>query len=423
MCKFFKYYLFFWLLVVSTVAVAQKRTYSPFSRYGIGEINPYGFGQNTGMGNVGIGVRTNEHINYLNPAAYSAIDTMSFFFETGLTTFTQTFDSQGGTEKYNDIDFSYFAMGFSISRNIKASFGLRPFSNAGYKFESSDNISLSRAIGTGNLSAAYGGLSVRAIPQLSLGMHATYLFGNLQHTTFIEFLDDNNAYKYGIQNEIHANDFVYDFGMQYSQQISDDEQITAGITFRPKQQVGGDFQKTVAKGSVYAEDGMLFTSSYIIPEVSDTSNITSFEMASSVGVGISYNRKNHLLLAADYVISNWGDIDFPDDLTQTINSSFFSAGAEYIPNIRSNRYLSRIRYRAGIHYGTQYIQINNEDINKFGITFGLGLPLNRTKTSVNLSFEYGTLNPSGDLDLKEKYARMTLNFTFHEFWFIKRKFD
>ncbi|MDN5291603.1 MAG: hypothetical protein PWQ06_1842, partial [Anaerophaga sp.] len=83
MHKLIRYHFLLLALVVSLTTYAQKKTYSPFSRYGIGELNTAGYGQNAGMANTGIGVRTNEHLNFMNPASYSAIDTMSFFFETG----------------------------------------------------------------------------------------------------------------------------------------------------------------------------------------------------------------------------------------------------------------------------------------------------------------------------------------------------
>ena len=303
------------------------------------------------------------------------------------------------------------------------SWGLRPFSNAGYKFEFSNDTSLNRAIGTGNLTSAYGGLSISPTKSLSLGLHATYLFGNIQHTTFIEFVDDATAYKYGVQSELHASDFIFDFGAQYTQKLSDDKNLTLGVTFKPRMAVNGDFQRTVAKGTQYAEDGKLFTANYIIPEASDTSNISSFDLAQSIGFGVSYTKSDQLTLAADYVFSNWGDVSFPDGHTKTINSSHISAGIQYLPNKRSQNYLGRMRYRAGLKYNQEYIQIDKNQINDFGITFGIGLPLNRSKTSVNLGFEYGQRKPSGDLKMTESYGKVTVNFTFHEFWFMKRKFD
>jgi hypothetical protein len=410
-------------LLVSTTAFGQKRTYSPFSRYGVGELNTTGFGQNAAMGNTGIGLKSDNHLNILNPASYSGIDTMSFFFEAGITGFSQEFSTGGGNETYTNIDFSYFAMGFPINRKIHASMGLRPFSNAGYKFEFSDGTNLNRAIGTGNLSTAYGGVSLQPAKNLSLGAHASYIFGNVQHTTFIEFPDDNAAYKYGVQSELHVSDFFFDLGAQYTHQISEEKSMTFGITYRPGASLNGDFQRTVAKGTSYSEDGKLFSPSYIITEATDTSDVSGFDMAQSFGVGLSYKKGDQLLLAADYTMANWGDVDFPDNHTQTTNSSQISAGAQYTPDSRSQNYLARMKYRAGVKFGEEYIQIENDKIENFGITFGIGLPYNRSKTSVNLVFEYGTRKPTGNLDMTETYGKVTLNFTFHEFWFNKWKFQ
>lgn len=410
-------------LLISTAAFGQKRTFSPFSRYGIGELNTSGFGQNAAMGNTGIGLKSDNHLNILNPASYSGIDTMSFFFEAGITGFTQDFSSGGGNETYNNVDFSYFAMGFPITRKIHATMGLRPFSNSGYKFESSDETSLNKAIGSGNLSTVYGGVSIMPAPRFSLGAHASYIFGNIQHTTFIEFPDDADAYKYGVQSEIHASDFFIDLGAQYTHQISDEKFMTFGFTYRPKASLKGDFQRTVAKGTSYSEDGKLFGANIIIPEATDTSDVSGFDMAQSIGVGVSYKSGDKLLLAADYTMANWGDVDFPDNHTQTTNNTQLSAGVQYTPDSRSQNYLARMKYRAGVKFGEEYIRIGDDKINNFGITFGIGLPYNRSKTSVNLVFEYGNRKPTGNLDMSETYGKVTLNFTFHEFWFNKWKFQ
>jgi hypothetical protein len=423
MHKLTRYHLTIFLLLLTATSFSQKKTYSPFSRYGIGELNTTGYGQNAAMGNTGIGLRSSNHLNILNPASYSAIDTMSFFFEAGISGQSQTFESDPGKETYNNIDFSYFAMGFPITRNIHTSWGLRPFSNSGYKFEFSDETTLNKAIGTGNLTAAYGGISYSPAPSLSFGVHGTYLFGNIQHTTFIEFIDDPSAYKYGIQSELHANDFFFDIGAQYTHHISEDKNFTFGLTYRPQAAINGDFQRTVAKGAQYGEDGKLFAVNDIINEATDTLNISSFDLAQSIGVGVSYRQNESLTLAADFSVSNWADITFPDELSQTVNSTHMSAGAQIIPNARSRNYLARMEYRGGIRYDQEYIKINHQEINNLGITFGIGLPLNRTKTSVNLVVELGKRTPTGDLQMTEKYGKVTVNFTFHEYWFKKWKFD
>ena len=47
-------------------------TYTPYSLFGIGDIARQGTAFNRGMGGIGIGVRDNRFINYLNPASITA---------------------------------------------------------------------------------------------------------------------------------------------------------------------------------------------------------------------------------------------------------------------------------------------------------------------------------------------------------------
>ena len=44
-------------------------TYTPYSLFGLGDIEKMGTAVNKGMGGIGVGVRDNRVINYLNPAS------------------------------------------------------------------------------------------------------------------------------------------------------------------------------------------------------------------------------------------------------------------------------------------------------------------------------------------------------------------
>ena len=59
-------------------------TYSPYSMFGIGEIVKEGTAFNLSMGGIGIGVRDNRFINYVNPAAITERDTLSFMLDFGM---------------------------------------------------------------------------------------------------------------------------------------------------------------------------------------------------------------------------------------------------------------------------------------------------------------------------------------------------
>jgi hypothetical protein len=429
MCRKVKY-LLTGLLILLTVGTttSQIRTYSPYSRYGLGEFSPNGFGRNSAMGGTGIGVRTNQHLNSLNPASYSAIDSMSFFFETGVSGKIQVLQSGSNSQTFSDMNLDYFAFGFPVSRNVSLSFGLKPAANAGYEFEIIQNLNsepnLYTAKGAGNISSVYGGLSYKISSQLSVGAHASFWFGDLRHFAYQEFLTDRAALKYGMLSEHRANSFILDFGIQNTIPLGTDQKLVLGAVFRPTTNIGGESSFLLARGDFYDTQGSLFTTNDTIESFYTNWRGSSFDLPMSMGVGASYIINNKLTLAADYMTQLWSDTQFPDSYTETANTSLFAFGAEFIPNERTGlKYFQRIRYRAGLRYHEDYIKYNGSQIKDLGMSFGLGLPLGRSNTSINLGFEYGNKGTGESGDLKETYGRFTLNFTLHELWFAKRRFE
>lgn len=418
------------LLILSSVSIihSQNRTSSPFSRYGLGELYPQGFGRNTAMGGTGIGLRSTHYLNNMNPAAYSAADSMSFFFDSGLEGKMQSFSAPGGSQSFSDINFDYFAMGFSLGKKGGVLIGLKPASNAGYLFESlqqaDSEAHLMQIEGSGNITSFYGGFAYNITPRLSLGINGSFWFGNLKHTAIQEFVNDPNAYMYGTKTEHHVSNFMLDFGAQYVLELDRDRSFIFGATFRPKAGINGESSTLTARGFSKAIDGELFVDSDTISSELNKWSSSIFSMPLKLGLGASYNIANKLTLAADYTLEQWADTNFPDEATETTNATYTALGAEFIPNERTGtKYFHRIRYRAGLHHKADYIKLNGYQVKDFGMSFGLGLPLGRSKTSVNLGYQFGKIGTSEKNQLKESYNRFTLSFTMHEAWFFKRKFD
>ena len=74
-------------LIIGVLVHAQDGTYgaySPYSIYGIGDLSKQGTAFNKGMGGVGVAMRNRRFINYLNPAAVTARDSLSFMADFGL---------------------------------------------------------------------------------------------------------------------------------------------------------------------------------------------------------------------------------------------------------------------------------------------------------------------------------------------------
>lgn len=422
--------LFLLLLILATAPVTgQKRTYSPLSRYGIGELNYTGYGRSVGLGSTGIGLRSPVNLNNLNPASYSAMDSLSFFFEAGLVGFNQSFKTNATTNSFSNLNFDYFAFGFPLAKWGVASFGLQPFSHTGYDVSSIETnadlgTAYTRAVGTGAISKVYGGFSIVPAKNLSLGMHASYLFGNLRHLNFLMF-DEPGAYHYAKFKEFHVNDILLDFGVQYTIPINDKNKLVLGATFTPKTAIKGKSRYIIARStSGYSGDGDLIIYGDTI--FSSTTNFTSktFEMPQTIGAGFSYEVQNKLIFAMDYRQQKWAETNFPYEDAKRANSWRVSSGLEYTPNDRSSgSYLNRVHYRIGGHYLNDYLMFNNHQLKDIGMSFGVGLPLKRTKSSVNVNLEFGKKGTQKENLIQENYTKLSLNFTLHEYWFVKRKFD
>ncbi|MFT3740250.1 MAG: hypothetical protein QM786_16005 [Breznakibacter sp.] len=405
----------------------QRRTYSPASRFGLGEISTNATGQANGMGQTGIGISSSKYLNKLNPASYSAMDSLSFYFDAGLNGFSQKISDPLASSNFSNFVFDYFAIGFPISKNVATSIGISAFSKAGYNLQQTNvdpdhGSSSSQFNGSGNVSSVYWGLGVKPFKNASAGVHVSYLFGNLKHVSYIEYPDDLGALRYGRLSEMRVNDIYIDFGAQYNIDLDNGKRLILGATFAPKQNMHNKYSTFTAQGvNVNTDNDIIMTGDTIeyIPLGSK-----SFDMPLSYGLGVSYQIDDKLIVAADYKFEGWSKTRFPDAYTQTNDMTRYSAGAEFIPNDRNNRnYLLRIRYRAGAYYKNDYLKIMGNPTNEFGINFGLGLPLKRTRSSVNLGCDIGQKGNVDDNGYKEDYVRFTLSFTMHEYWFVKQKFD
>lgn len=417
-------------LISITKITAQNRTYSPYSRYGLGELVEPGYNWNNSMGGVGIGVAASDRLNNLNPSSYSSIDSLSFYFDIGLSGNIQNFSSSGSSKTFADTNFDYLTFGFPLHKRVGLSLGVKPAAQSGYKFQAineGSESSIQTSSGFGNITSVYGGLGYNIFYNLSLGVNLSYWFGDVYHKTYIHFPADSKSQIFGIKNEHTMSALLYDFGAQYTLKLSDKQSITIGATYTPEIKVNGTTERLTAHGTVTGLEKELFTYNNIIESQTDTTawEDTNFKFPSKIGGGISYTIKDKLLVAADYSIANWGSVTFPDNgITKTVDASKLSLGVEWTPNERTGRkYVERIKYRAGFSHATEYVTINGYQLNNTKINVGFGLPLSRTKTSINIGYSLGMRGTTMPNGLRETYHSISLGVFMHEVWFYKRKFN
>ena len=163
------------LLTACSFAMAQNNTNSPYTRYGYGELSSPNFGNSRAMGGIAYGLRDGLQINPLNPASYTAVDSLTFIFEGGAS--FQNNNLSDGVMKKNvkNASFDYLAMQFRVHRMLSLSVGVLPFSNIGYNVSQTFNETTTspaytkQVYGDGGLHQVYGGIGFKVFKNLSVG--------------------------------------------------------------------------------------------------------------------------------------------------------------------------------------------------------------------------------------------------------------
>jgi len=421
----YRTYFFLTLVTISTLVYSQSNTSSPYSRYGLGDLVIKGLGQNLAMGGTTTGIRSSYHLNIGNPASYTAFDSLSFVFENGISGRNTEYKTNSLNQKTNKLNYSYIAFGFPVSSRWSIGVALFPYSSVGYSIETDsacysagDTVNTKKYYnGDGGLNQLIIGTSYELSEHLSLGVNASYLFGSLDYSSEIDFLNssgavDENTYNLEYINKIIVNDFTLSYGIQYYNKINSTE-YTLGLTFDNRNKINAFRNLLVQRTNKYVLDTLTYIDDkkdYIV-------------LPTCIGAGFSL-KTDWLLFAVDYSMQNWSESTFLGNKDSLANSNRLSVGLQLLPDDRSfNNYLKRIRYRIGGHYSNTYLDLRGEQLKDYSISFGLGFPIRRTRTSLNISFEAGRMGTTDNNLIMENYGIIHVNLSLHDFWFIRRKFD
>ena len=411
--------------ILSTVCVSIKgqdmnpsnNGNTPYSRYGLGTLSETSMVRNKGMGGIGIGLYSNLQTNPLNPASYTAIDTLTFIFDIGLNGQMSRFSEGGASQTDWSGGLEYMVMQFPIGKYVAASAGLLPYSYVGYKYGGVDsipntaddtNIGVTRQyLGNGGLNKAYLGFAVQPIKYLSVGVNAAYIFGNLSNDWNVRFSNSSGTTTYSYQT-VSARALELQFGLQYHQSFNQKNKLTVGATFQPKMNMWTDM-----------------TQIETLVESDTVSSKHTINIPETYGLGFTYVYDNRLTIGADYKLEKWGDVlGFDDQLNISgdvyKNRSSIAVGAEYLPSFYGN-YFKRMRYRVGFNYSDSYIDVKNSRNKQYGATIGLGFPLKGQKSMVNFSLEYAKVKPQNKAFISENYLQFNVGLIFNEMWFFKNK--
>ena len=398
-------------------AFAQLGTSSPYSRFGLGDLQGDAFPVFNSLGGGVTALSSSNSVNPSNPASYTSFRANSFLFSTGGLHKTTQIESSTDKHVANNSAFSHLTIAFPISRKLGASFGMLPFSNIGYTLNARDTLVSADMIytGDGGLSKIYFGGAYEPFKGFSVGINASYLFGKLNRRKKLDY-DDESFFDSRSNSTINLKGYYYELGLMYKKKLVDKKELIFGLTFNNNSSLRA--KKT-----------------NIVETISGTNEIVrdtaisgldwgEVKLPMHISTGLAYRDGQKWLLLLDYSMRNWVNYTLLSESDELNNSMRISGGLQYTPEFNSvTKYYKRIQYRLGTAYSNTPLILNETQLKEISVSFGFGIPVKKSRTKYDISFTLGQRGTTDNSLIKEQFIKFGLSVSYDGIWFVKRKYD
>jgi hypothetical protein len=407
-------------ILITGVSLAQDGTTSPYSFYGIGIQKFKGTAENRMMSGLS-SFSDSIHLSLQNPAGFADLRLVNYSVGGSHKYVTQKSASESQIASATSLD--YIAIGVPMGK-FGAGFGLIPYSAVGYKLQSVDDITTTQSSGQGGLNRAFLTLAYKITPKFNIGLETNYNFGNIENTVYTK-RDDLELGTREI-NKSNISGFSFNIGASYKTMVTEELELSSALTYTP----GTNFN---SENSRERSTIAILPSGVLVP--SETLNFnegnTDFTFPSQITLGAGIGKPKNWYVALEYgnqktsnFTNRYIELDGSLDNVKFVNASKFRLGGFYIPNYNSiGTYWKRIVYRAGVRYEGTGINIVGQNINEFGISFGVGLPAGKLFSNINLGFEIGKRGTTKFGLIQENFFNTFLSLSLNDKWFEKRYYD
>ena len=411
------------MCLLSVGIYAQKSTISPYSYFGVGEGRDNGTVENQMMGGLQL-YADSIHLNLKNPAALSKLRLTVYGGAISRKEYRLKDNFEEQRTSVSNLD--YLAIGFPVAKNMGVAFGLQPYSSVGYSLNqtrvNADLDSVTNVFsGEGSLNKVFLSWGYEPIKNVSIGATINYNFGTLNY----QRLQSVQGVQFGtIDNrDSRIDGFDFNYSINYTSSIG---KHTLHTYFGADTQVNLISKNSQRIGSFSTETGADIEVLDVNLDAQGLKN-GEIKIPTTFTFGLGYGEERKWFVGAEYAMQQMSDFDnefIAQANVDYIDASTVSFGGYFIPNYRAlTNVFNRITYRAGLKYDKTGLVIENKEINNFGITFGLGVPLGRDFSNLNIGFELGRRGTRAAGLVEESYLKMNVGFSLNDRWFAKRKIN
>lgn len=425
------------LFVASQQIMAQEASFSPYSRFGIGELRSNGSASQIFGANAGIGELNLLTPNLLNPASFSKL-TRPVFDANFVYTNTQL-KNNTSTQSINTGTLGSINLVFPFNNGFAAAFRLNPFSTVAYKSTNTitvDTVTASDIYsGSGGITKAQLDISYNFLHKqgdstyLGIAVSPEYYFGNIIQDRQLEL---NTAYSQNSANtrKTGVSDLAFSYALIFGKYLNEKHHISVGATFAPSVKLSRTYTELTQNYVSGSFDNINLKDTIFYLE--NDEGVLALPNRYSLGVSYRYNEKITINLA--YRAGEWSKlyqtVEGNEEYFGTSNLSSFSVGLGFAPNNRESfneSIFRQARYNLGYSQNKGYINVNNIDLIEHKLSAGISLPLRKSNSGsfLHLGTVFGT---RGDVTLLEEnyikvYFGISIRPKYIDKWFQKRKYN
>lgn len=371
---------------------------SPISMSENGKIYGSYFAKAIGMSGTGIASMEKNLINFLNPAAYSNIDSLLFIMNLGVFATIVKYSSVNNSGLSSNINMNHISVAFRVHKRIGFAAGIMPYNYIGYDLNSKV---VAQGLlykldknykGTGGLNNFFVGFSFKIKNNFYAGINLNYINGNIKREEIVSEPQFLEMYYSATQSTFY-NGFFINYGIMFNPDFF--KNFCLGITYTPSIVLNGNVDYYLCMNDYDTLNSYYYNVKQKIP--------------GKIGIGLTIMKTK----------INWSIDILKYNYDKTLKHYRFSTGYEY--KIKSNNlYSSYLAFLGGFAYEQLPYKFYGEDIYNNNLSFGVGLPVN--KNYMILSLELGKYGLVNSKLLKEKYFTLKMSLSLCEKWFERRKY-
>ena len=411
------------ILFISTLSFSQATNSSPYSLFGIGDQAHLKTVEEIAMGQMGGALNSEYQLSFTNPASVGSLNYTTYVFSGGnKTNFVNDGENKGTSSA---AALSYISLGIPIRGNQGLLMGIQLNTAVGYTLidqrfdEDGEILQLDRYYGNGGTNRVFLGYGYKFPFDLSIGAEIDYVFGGIDNNVLNRRSNVQLATQQITDSNIKGTSVK--LGVHYGPKINEDLRVKFGLAT--------DLQSTLKERgdvqlfSILNSDNSLGVPIDTLTSYDYTATIVApLKTAISAGIG----EDNKWFVGAEYTFQNAlefsGGIYDEIDFYRYDKFSNISVGGFFTPNMNSiSSYFNRVTYRAGFNYQKTGLVVNETDINEYGISFGVSLPIGLKLSNVNLGFELGKRGTTDNNLVEEQFFNFRLSLSLNDKWFRKQK--